>query len=488
MKNKILFITFLIFTLFTPLRSQDDWSSARQLSRDGVGPYLFMGVPAITVDSSGTIHAFWVISPSEDGSVTNRYSQIEHRRSADGGKTWTPTENLTSEYTTERIYYMKAVCDSKNNVHLVYMRGYEALKVMYKEYDGLSWSEPVQIGVGSSYLRMGIDTDDRIYVTWMIGREAFFNYKDGDTWAEYTQIGTGEYGIDDFKFKRNSILISAGTCWTGGAKPYYFDYDKNLESWTTIEKIPCDADSSAGGKAISVSNKDTMYICYTEGSWIDKNDGVFISKPSYSNEYTTPYKYGNNNNPDGEMFIDSYDYLHLFELHYYEGDTNGPMGLTHSIGKNKIWETVVIESNNENYSFSEPNVAFDKNNNKFYLLYKQHDKINAISRICFRSKQNTTSIENGDDIIVKNHELYQNYPNPFNNSTNIFYSISQPALVKLSVYNIKGESVKVLINERQNKGQHSIVFKLDNLNSGIYYYRLAVDGVYEDSRKMLYLK
>ena len=184
------------------------WSPPVQLSREGIYPTLNYGVPAITVDNNGTIYAFWIQMLEVDGSWTNGfYDQIEYRRSSDGGKTWSTPENLTPEYATERIHYMKAVCDSKNNVHLVYMRGSEGYKVMYKEFDGISWTVPVQIGVGSSYLRMGIDSDDRVYITWMIGREAFFSYKEGETWAEFTQIGTGEYGIDDFKFNRNSILM-----------------------------------------------------------------------------------------------------------------------------------------------------------------------------------------------------------------------------------------------------------------------------------------
>ncbi len=486
MKTKLTFTLLLILTLSAPLLSQDNWSSARQLSRDGVGPYLFMGVPAITVDGSGTIHAFWVISPSEDG-VYNRYSQIEYRRSSDGGKTWTATENLSPEYTTQRIYYMKAACDSDNNVHLVYLRGSEILKVMCKMFDGTSWTEPVQIGAGSSYLRMGIDSDDRVYATWMIGREAFFNYKDGDTWAEYSQIGTGEFGIADIKFDKYNILYANGTCYTD-VKPYLFNYEKESETWSKIEEIPNNPDSLTLGRVLAISKNDTVYINNSEGSWIDKNIGVHMNSFVNQGEYSTPYYNGNNNAPDREMYIDTHDYLHLFELHFFEGTVNGPMGLTHSVGKNRVWETVVIDSSYSQYSYSEPNAAFDKINNKFYLLYKIHDRVSSTSRIFFRSKQNTTSIESSDDNVVKAYELYQNYPNPFNNSTKISYSISEPANVKLTVFNLKGELVRRLVNTRQSKGQYSVIFNADDLNSGIYFYRLEVNGSETESRKMLYLK
>ena len=130
-------ITTLLFLISFLTAQAGDWSPALQLSRDGTYPSLNFGVPAITVDNNGTIHAFWIQMLEVDGSWTNGfYDQIEYRKSTDGGITWSTTENLTPEYTDERIYYMKAVCDSENNVHLVYMRGSEGYEVLYKKFNG----------------------------------------------------------------------------------------------------------------------------------------------------------------------------------------------------------------------------------------------------------------------------------------------------------------------------------------------------------------
>ncbi|MBN2856879.1 MAG: T9SS type A sorting domain-containing protein [Candidatus Delongbacteria bacterium] len=479
MKN--IFSTLII--LITILNAQDNWSPEFQLSRDGVGPYLFIGFPAISVDSSGTIHAFWVISPSEDG-VYNRYSQIEYRRSTDGGITWSETENLTSEYTTERIYYMRTVCDSMNNVHLVYMRGNEVLKVMYKKFDGITWTEPELIGYGTSYLRMNIDSDDRIYATWMIGSEAYFSYWQDGIWSDYAKIGASEYGISDIKFDRNNILYASGTCHTD-LRPCLFIYEKGIEEWTSIEDMP--NDTLTLGSVLSISSQDTIFINNSYSTYARSRD-IHLSKDMLTGEYSKPYEYGDKNAPDREMYLDQHDYLHLFQKHYYVyADTNEDMSLTHSIGKDGYWETTVIDSSDENFSYSEPNVAFDQINNTFNLLYKRHDKLNAISRIYFRSKQNTTDIENNDNI-VESHQLYQNYPNPFNSSTKITYSISKTGVVMLNIYNVKGEFIQNLINRGQNKGRYSVLFRADNLNSGVYYYTLSVDEIPISTRKLLYLK
>jgi hypothetical protein len=69
-------------------------------------------------------------------------------------------------------------------------------------------------------------------------------------------------------------------------------------------------------------------------------------------------------------------------------------------------------------------------------------------------------------------ELSQNYPNPFNPSTTIKYSLPVTSNVKLSVFNILGEEVQILVNETEEAGIYTINFNASQLNSGIYFYKL----------------
>jgi len=68
------------------------------------------------------------------------------------------------------------------------------------------------------------------------------------------------------------------------------------------------------------------------------------------------------------------------------------------------------------------------------------------------------------------YQLNQNYPNPFNPSTLIRYGLKSAGSVKLSVYDVSGQLVKVLVNEQQDPGFHDVSFNGDNLSSGIYIY------------------
>ncbi|HXK50490.1 MAG TPA: T9SS type A sorting domain-containing protein, partial [Clostridiales bacterium] len=84
-----------------------------------------------------------------------------------------------------------------------------------------------------------------------------------------------------------------------------------------------------------------------------------------------------------------------------------------------------------------------------------------------------------------NFNLEQNYPNPFNPVTEIRFSINNDANVKLAVYNIKGELVSNLKNEKMVKGLHTVNFDASNLNSGVYFYKLSVDGMAETKKMVL---
>ena len=84
-------------------------------------------------------------------------------------------------------------------------------------------------------------------------------------------------------------------------------------------------------------------------------------------------------------------------------------------------------------------------------------------------------------------QLYNNYPNPFNPSTTIGFSLPKKSNVKLSVYNILGEEVAVVMDGQMNAGEHRITFKASNLSSGLYFYRLTA-GEYVAVKKMMLIK
>ncbi|MFH0735124.1 MAG: T9SS type A sorting domain-containing protein [bacterium] len=83
--------------------------------------------------------------------------------------------------------------------------------------------------------------------------------------------------------------------------------------------------------------------------------------------------------------------------------------------------------------------------------------------------------------------LLQNYPNPFNGATNIEYYLPKADNVKIYVYNILGEQIKVLVNNYQPAGKHNITFTPLNIGSGLYFYKIEY-ATLTKTNKMIYLK
>lgn len=105
---------------------------------------------------------------------------------------------------------------------------------------------------------------------------------------------------------------------------------------------------------------------------------------------------------------------------------------------------------------------------------------------------NTGGNENQNEI-PKVVVLNNNYPNPFNPTTTISFSIPDESKIDLIVYNIKGQKVKTLVNNHLDRGNHSVVWNgVDDsgksVSSGVYFYKLSVNGKSKSVKKCLLLK
>ena len=91
------------------------------------------------------------------------------------------------------------------------------------------------------------------------------------------------------------------------------------------------------------------------------------------------------------------------------------------------------------------------------------------------------------ELEVGDFVLYQNYPNPFNPATRIRFNIKSATRVKLEVYNLIGEQVRVLIDGNMDEGTYEVEFNGRNLPSGVYAYRLEA-GEFLEVRLMSLMK
>ncbi|MEP1940068.1 MAG: CHRD domain-containing protein [Balneola sp.] len=100
------------------------------------------------------------------------------------------------------------------------------------------------------------------------------------------------------------------------------------------------------------------------------------------------------------------------------------------------------------------------------------NETNSDSRTATLERGTLTSNEDDGFTTPNTFGLDQNYPNPFNPSTQISFSLDEAAPTQLIVYNMLGQKVATLVNQKLNAGEHTFNFEADNLSSGIYIYRL----------------
>jgi len=90
-------------------------------------------------------------------------------------------------------------------------------------------------------------------------------------------------------------------------------------------------------------------------------------------------------------------------------------------------------------------------------------------------------------VLPKEYKLKQNVPNPFNPVTDIRFSLPEACNVRLEIFNIIGQRIETMINDRLEAGHHSCSWDASNYASGIYFTRLRA-GKFIDTKKMILLK
>jgi len=89
------------------------------------------------------------------------------------------------------------------------------------------------------------------------------------------------------------------------------------------------------------------------------------------------------------------------------------------------------------------------------------------------------------EIFCKSLRLLGNYPNPFNPTTTISFNLPKQNHVKIEVFNYRGETVTILLDNLVSVGRHSVAFNTSNLPRGLYFYRLQTQEFGQVNKMLL---
>ncbi|MCK5052271.1 MAG: T9SS type A sorting domain-containing protein [Candidatus Cloacimonetes bacterium] len=238
---------------------------------------------------------------------------------------------------------------------------------------------------------------------------------------------------------------------------------------------------------------------------------------------TTLYSYGDINmtntimhdNTDYEIFmVDDTPYGYTYELNVENCNIkNGEDGVYNMNNANIInWlegnineDPLFLLSGDDPYQLSELSSCIDTGTpdttglflppwdllHNYRVWDGDEDGIAIIDMGCYEFGADPVGVSD-DPIPVTDYQL-TNYPNPFNPETKIVFDLPESRQVKLEIYNIKGQKVKTLLDCYMNPGRSEMLWnsKDDNgkrVSSGVYFYKLNVNGKTEKTKKMLLLK
>ncbi len=281
-----------------------------------------------------------------------------------------------------------------------------------------------------------------------IGDVSAFVFKStdsGNTWAQTQVIGAGFAGGMIITGDERILL---GTS-LGGVK-YSTNNGSNFSNFSTFPPIFI--------KTILKADPQIIYVSDAYGLNRSTDNGLtFTDIGSHSNGVTLRTACVNRN---GDLFIGMDD-----RNVYYSDDLGDSWKLINEGLPAGSYFNVLISADGKIYGGT---------NNRGVMIYDIPTHINSGSEI------------------TGHYNLSQNYPNPFNPSTVIRYTVPESndgrvVNVKLIIYDILGNEVEAIVNEKQSGGTYSVKFDGGNLAAGIYFYKLIADK-YSSVRKMILLK
>ena len=306
----------------------------------------------------------------------------------------------------------------------------------------------------------------------------------GDTWTRLTYLDDLGAPVGALAVNSSSGHIFAGT-WDGGV---YRSTD-NGDTWTQLD---LDVEEVY---AFTINSSGDIFA----GTW---DDGVYRS----TDNGDTWIKL--------DLDCDKPTFAINSENHIFAGRDNG---LFRSTDNGDTWtqldldveEVSALAINSENHIFAAGEGGIFRSNDNgdswtaintgstelyiFSLSINSEDRIFAgtVFSGVFRSVS-TTSVQEKTDAMPASFYLEQNYPNPFNPSTTILYDLPKSTRVVLKVYDLLGQEVRTLVDEKKKPGFHTVYWDGKNKNvqdvaSGIYLYRLEAES-FTKTRKALLLR
>jgi photosystem II stability/assembly factor-like uncharacterized protein len=351
--------------------------------------------------------------------------------------------------------------------------------------NGLSWAET--------------SLNNRLVLTFAFSGNNIFAgtrdngiYKSTNNGINWSQICLNGITVPDIKVIGNNIFAAT----FGMGDGLYVSSNNGLNwSLTTLDSISIYYLASTGNNIFAGTASNGVYL--------SSNNGTNWSQTTLNNEHVTRLGFIGNN-----IFAGSYSGVYI--------STNNGIVWSQTALSNKMVLSLAITGNNifvGTFQYAQDSGSFYISSNNGVSWNENHLGFNAASSVRAilisnnyvfigtegnsvwrRSLSELIGIQNLGTEIPSKFSLSQNYPNPFNPVTKIRFDVPENGklktendLTEIRVYDLLGREVAILVNEKLNPGSYEVTFDGSSLNSGVYFYKLVING-FSETKKMLLIK
>jgi len=301
-------------------------------------------MPDMIIDKNGIIHVVW------DYHVEDNFSKIMYSRSEDEGDTW--SEPLDLLQNTD-LWMSRPHIGSDSNCHLYVAYTHNTMNVpemLVKMviFDGYEWSKPILVSEGmpgSSYDKVVVDNDDRVFVFWAYGSQfTYYRYLENGNWSHFYCPYCDS--ADIFAFADGNYLFGNLMCWVGSSVSYnyygeraqYYEFNTSANTWAYPEMINNDTINLYVDIALNNNNLlECVYHNYPSGDDNTKytqKEGNYWSDPELVDSVNGTQKHQ-------QIAVDQNDDVHIVE----QQETVEGYGLVHYKKWNEKWVGHFIDSN-----------------------------------------------------------------------------------------------------------------------------------------------
>ncbi|MEO6694200.1 MAG: SBBP repeat-containing protein, partial [Ignavibacteria bacterium] len=449
---------------------------------------------AIEIDNVGNVY---VTGRSQGNETFEDYLTVKY--SSEGDQLWVARYN--GKGNDDDIAYA-IVLDGLGNV---YVTGSSVGKSTSEDYVTIKYSPAGDEQWASSYdsdfgdvdiaTSISLDNSGNIIVTgFSIGDGTSEDYAT----VKYNSLGE-ELWVTRYNGSSSSYDIASALAVDAAGNVYVtgFSYDSlSSEDYATIKY-----NSSGEEQWISKYNGSSNEFDISTAIDVDGAGNVYVTGYSFDSNSSEDYATIKYNSSGFQLWVSKYngsgnDYDIAMAL---KTDNNGNVyvtGYSYASVNSEDYATIKYNSSGEE-QWSE--IFEDKTNGSdiansievdglgnVYVTGYSYEGSSRDDYVTIKYSQ-TVGISQNSNTIPVNFILNQNYPNPFNPKTIINYELPFSNFVSIKVYDILGNEVIALVNERQNAGIYSVDWNAVGYPSGVYFYKLETER-FADVKRMLLIK